>query len=259
MTDLDTSALLARLDPLADEAEQPPILAFDADGTIWQGDVTADLFSFIMTERPYRAEAMPHLAALARNHGLEPAGEPHEQVGRLVIAYSTGAIPEEPAVEAVLLGFAGHLEGDFVGFVEEAIRRAGLADRLFAEVAPLFDWARSRGLPTVVVSASPRIVVERALAALGIEVTAVLGAEARIGGGHVLSELDRPVLVGPAKVTALRGYTDQPVLAAFGDDVRDLELLATSRQPVAVRPTDALEARIDELADAVRLTQADRD
>lgn len=256
---MDATALCERLEVLAREMGEEPILAFDADGTLWQGDVTRDLVSYAMGRRPLLPDGLARLRAIAEAHGLAVADDVHEQMGVLVLGYSTGHLPEAAAVEGVLLGFAGHRQADFETLVDEAIRCGNLTTRMHPTIGRIFDWAASRGMPTVVVSASPRAAVERALRVIGLQVDAVLGAEPRVDAGRLLPELAAPVLVGTSKATALGAHTSRPLLAAFGDDVRDLALLASGRLAVAVDPTDALRARLGEVRDVAVLLPTDRD
>jgi phosphoserine phosphatase len=167
----------------------------------------------------------------------------HDQLAALVLSYSIGTLPELAAVESVAIAFAGHDEHTFEDFVAQAIDRADLASRFHAVVEPIFAWAEERAVPVVVVSASPRTAVAHALARVGLKSSAVLGAQIRVAAGRLVPELERPVLVGNAKVDALRAHTGAKVLAAFGDDVRDLPLLRASRLAVAVHPTKELLAR----------------
>lgn len=234
------AALCERLDAALARLGEPCLLAFDADGTLWRGDVTRDLVAFVMAERLLLPEALPGLQALAAAHGVLVANEVHDQLAALVLSYSAGRLADAPAVESVLLSFSGHAEADFVEFVDEAVERAGLRARFRPTVLPVFEWAARRSVRTVVVSASPRAAVERALFAVGLRASAVLGAEPRAVGGTLSPSLASPVLVGAAKVEALREHTEDVVLAAFGDDARDAALLGAGRFAVAVHPTDEL-------------------
>jgi phosphatidylglycerophosphatase C len=89
---------------------------------------------------------------------------------------------------------------------------------------------------------------------VGIEASAVLGTHPRVVDERLLPALEAPVLVGTAKLHALRTHTPRPILAAFGDDVRDLELLGSSRLPVAIHPTEELLSRRGEVGDLTVLS-----
>lgn len=256
MRSLPCDELLARLGEARAAAGPGVRLAFDADGTLWSGDVTRDLVAFAMSERPLRAETLAPLQELARGSGVTVEGEPHAQLAAIVVAYSAGRLAEPLAVQGVCVALAGRAEPELDELIEAAIERASLDARSVGEVRPVFDWAARLGVPVVVVSASPRRAVRAALRRLGLPVAAVLGAELRVAGARVLPELSSGVLVGDEKVRALAAERGAPVLAAFGDDVRDLPLLASARLAVAVRPTDALRARAAEVPGLVELERA---
>jgi phosphatidylglycerophosphatase C len=246
--ELDASALSVRLDEIVVSLKRPGLLAFDADGTLWQGDVTRDLVSYIMSERPLLPESASALSALAERYDVPVATDPHEQLAGLALAYSAGRLPEIHAVESVVLAFSGHDETTFTDCCVEAIARANLRARFHPVAARIFDWAAHRAVPVVVVSASPRAAVECALSVVGLTASAVLGVEPKIGAGKLLPELASPVLVGDAKVAALRAHSDNPVIAAFGDDVRDLPLLSSGSLAVGIHPTAELLARSKDLS-----------
>ena len=50
--------------------EGPAAVAFDADGTLWSGDVGEDFFLFCVRERLLKAEASEALHSLARRFKL---------------------------------------------------------------------------------------------------------------------------------------------------------------------------------------------
>jgi len=253
---LDLEGLLERLGALRADTGPGAILAFDADGKLWTGDVTRDLVAFVMSERPLRRDAEERLSAIAAEHGVPVKRDVYDQLALLVLSYSAGRLPDAAAVESVLVSFAGHEEDAFEDLVARAVERAGLDARFRRELAGIFEWGARHRVPIVVVSASPRAAVEEALRCVGLGASRVLGAEPRFVEGRLVPELARPVLVGQAKVEALRSHTKAPVLAAFGDDIRDLPLLSSGRLGVAVHPTAALVARAAEVPGLVVLDAA---
>jgi phosphoserine phosphatase len=240
IVEMDATALCARLDSMSSDLGEDALLAFDADGTIWDGDVTRDLVSFVMSERPLLSDGLSALRAVAIRYGVPLSDEPHDQLGGILLSYAEQQLPEAEAVRSVLHSFAGLDEQSYIDLVSQAISRSHLESRFHPAVGDVIDWASRRNALVVVVSASPRAAVDCAVRRLGLPVESVLGAEPSIVGGRLAAELAAPVLVGEGKVLALRAYTDRPVLAAFGDDIRDLPLLSNSRVPVAVRATRAL-------------------
>src|SRR5262245_39074321 len=53
-----------------------PVLAFDADGTLWRGDVSNDLFDVFLAEEAVRPPAAAGLEALAREIGVGVGEKP---------------------------------------------------------------------------------------------------------------------------------------------------------------------------------------
>jgi phosphoserine phosphatase len=152
-------------------------------------------------------------------------------------------LPELRAIECVTYAFAGHEPTSFQRIVELSTERAQLATRFRATMRELFDWAAVNQVPVYVVSASPRTAVEHALRTLGLAAAAVAGTELRTVGSRFVADLAGDVPYGSAKVGALRGLCGSAsVVGAFGDDVRDRELLAIGRTAVAVCPTAELRA-----------------
>ena len=235
--------LLGRLDEGLRQSDRSAVLAFDADGTLWEGDVTRDLVSWAMSERPLLPDCLPALHALAAEHGLPIVDDPHAQLGTALGAYSKGRLPELRAIECVTYAFAGHDRASFERIVELSTERAQLATRFRATMRELFDWAATNRVPVHVVSASPRTAVEHALRTLGLAAAAVAGTELRTVGSRFIADLAGEVPYGSAKVDALRGLCGgASVVGAFGDDVRDRELLALGRIAVAVCPSAELRA-----------------
>jgi phosphoserine phosphatase len=234
VTSVSTDELLTRLTAARASVGAAPVLAFDADGTLWTGDVTRDLVSFIMAERPLLPDGLGRLRELAAEHGVPLASDIYDQLALLVIAYSAGKLESRIAVESVVTAFAGLEVTRFEELVAEAIGKAQLGLRFREHMRDVFAWARAEGLPVLVVTASPRLAVARALETVGLKADAVLGCEPAVSSGRLLPRLERPVLVDSVKVSALRAHTSAPVLSAFGDDVRDLPLLALAALPVLV-------------------------
>jgi phosphatidylglycerophosphatase C len=253
MPAMSIHALLVRLEAARAEVEPGALLAFDADGTLWDGDVTSDLARLVMKERPLLPDGLSRLQAIAAEHHLPLGRDVYAQLALLALGFAAASLPDVRAVECMAIAFSGLEATLFEELAVRAIEQANLKGRFRPELGRVFEWAHARGLPVVVVSASPCLVVRCALSSLGLEVSAVLGAESRVSGGRLTPDLTRPVLVGQAKVEALRLHSTAPVLAAFGDDVRDLPLLGVARLAVAVQPTAQLLERSGEIKGLVGL------
>jgi phosphoserine phosphatase len=106
----------------------------------------------------------------------------------------------------------------------------------------------------LVVSASPQWIVEDAAGRLGIAPEDVIACRPVVNEERILPSLAAPVPYAEGKPAALATVVDgRQLLASFGDNVFDMELLRAARLGVAVRPKPALRRRLDELPGIVLL------
>jgi phosphatidylglycerophosphatase C len=68
-------AILARLEAELARVPEGALLASDADGTIWDGDVGIDLFEALLAARGVREAAREALAEEARDIGVAAEGD----------------------------------------------------------------------------------------------------------------------------------------------------------------------------------------
>jgi phosphoserine phosphatase len=246
----------ARVIALLEQARQPGAsgLTFDADGTLWSGDVGEDVFDSACEEGLLREEARPGLVAVAEAHALPTAGTPSELARAIHQAYRRGLVDELLTCEVMTWGYAGLTTTELVDFARHALTRKGLAARLHAVLAPMFDFARREGLRVIVVSASPALVVAEGLRLASIEVDELAGAPSAVEGGRIVPGLAGRVPYGPEKViVGKRLLTGHDWLGTFGDNAFDAEMLRAARIGVAVHPKPALRARLAELPNTVVL------
>lgn len=227
-----------------DRAPGAAVLATDADGTLWTGDVGHDLFAALLRERAIRAEATEAISALARLHGLDERGDPHDVAARIVEAAPRSPEVERDGYAMMAWAFAGWAVDEVGAFAERVLERECIAERAHHEMKPILAWASDRGVPIVVVSASPHDVVSRAVARLGVDASLVVATTAATAAGRVLPRLAPPMPYAAGKVEALRAARpDARVVAAFGDSAFDVELLGLAEVRVAVRPKASLVRR----------------
>jgi len=136
----------------------------------------------------------------------------------------------------------------------EVLRDENLLERLSGELTPIIEWCDRVGVRRVLVSASPRVIVEQAGAVRGFLPDNIAAATPALAAGRVQPRLDGAVPYAEAKLTAGRAlFGDARWLAAFGDNVFDIEMLTTAEVGIAVRPKPRLEQRLAELG--LRLLQ----
>jgi len=226
---------------LGGEAPKNAIIAFDADGTLWSGDIGVDTFETLLTERAVRNDALPALRQEARDSQLELCDDPNDQARILYDAFQKGLYAEERAFAMMAWAFAGYLPEEMQAFAARVVDRVGLRDRLHGEVLPVMAWADKYGLPLYVVSASPTLVVRTAVLALELPIDDVFAMTPAMDGDRIAPRILEPVTYGAGKTAALqKGMPGAKLWGAFGDSVFDLAMLRAARIRVAVRPKPEL-------------------
>ena len=221
------------------------IIATDADGTLWSGDVGEDVFGALLEVRGIREETREALVREAKLAGLPTSGTVHELAERIQRATSCGGHSEERCYSMVAWAFAGWTLLEANEFARDLAKHRRLEKRIHPEMHEVVRWIQTRGIELWVVSASPVFMVRAVVELLGIEPSRVIGASPGIREGRFVSWLEEPMPFGAGKVLGLaKAAGDCEIVAAFGDELFDLEMLARARVPVAVRP----KARLRECA-----------
>jgi phosphatidylglycerophosphatase C len=236
------------------EAAPGGVVACDGDGTLWSGDVGEDLFHALVAKGPFLAAAEAQLRAEATEHGLDAAGSGQAVARRIYDAYMAQKFPEERVCEMMTWAFADWTRDAVTAFARDVVDAVGLASRLHPEVTETLAWATGQGIEVLVVSASPRAVVEEAVRKAGVVATHVLAATPRWEEERMLAAVERPIPYGPGKVGAIRAAVGARTLyAAFGDNAFDVAMLREAKIPVAVRPKARLRERAAEVPGLVEI------
>lgn len=259
---LDALGLIRRLEELARTTKSPAALVFDADGTLWTGDVGVDVFTQACEQGLLRDEAKRALIAEIVEHGLagelqlegrDPEDADVNLLGReLQRALERGAYPEQAATEMQVWAYAGWTERELREHTRRTLAQRQHLSRIHHLLLPVLLWARAARIRTVIVSASPQVVVEEAARDLGFDAADIVGGRAKMDEDGYLPALEEPLPYGAGKVragAALLGNAEW--LAVFGDSGFDAEMLSQAKLPVLVRPRSALLARVAELPRAV--------
>ena len=219
----------------------PCLLAFDADGTLWDGDVGFDLFDALMATRGAREDALDALEREAEEFEVHAPGDANDVATALFAAYGEHRYPEPRAFAMMAWAFAGYRQDELHEFVAQVLRRNNLEARVHAELAPILAWATAEGVETMVVSASPRAVVVAGVALLGIPPERVLAMTPAIEDGRIAPRLAGPIVYAEGKLDVLRAARPSAALiGAFGDTVYDGPMLRAARVPVAVHAKESL-------------------
>lgn len=191
----------------------PGDVAFDADGTLWRGDVGEELL---------RALAHQRLLPNRQGSGL------YEEYERRVAAdpgdaYAWAVEVMEGLAESALAAECARLFDQ---------RFAG---KLFRWVRPLITALHAAGHRCWVVSASPVWAVRPGAAALGIPLDRVIGVTSDVENGLLTRRVHRPIPCGEGKVFRLKEKGCRPVLGVGNGDL-DLPMLAYSQRALVVAP-----------------------
>jgi phosphoserine phosphatase len=249
-------AVWARIDRLVC-AHPGGVLATDADGTLWAGDVGEDLFHAFVAAGRVEPTAHDALRRAALAHGLSDAGTGAVIARRLYGAYLDGRFPEERVCEMMTWCYAGWQRSELAAFARDIVLSGRLADRLHGEMLDVLARARAAGIPVLVVSASPVAVVAEAAAYAGLEAGQVVAATPRFADDVVEADVERPIPYAAGKVTRLRERLapGQAIYAAFGDNAFDVPMLGAASVAVAVRPKARLRACADKVPGLVGLSE----
>lgn len=233
---------------LGDSDPAQAVIAFDGDGTLWSGDVGEDLFREALARTFLLDSALPALQAEAERYHvpLGPAEADANGVARaLFAAYLVGQYPERETCAMMTWCYAGHALSAVEALATDVLQREGLRRRLQRELQPVMDWARARGVRRVLISASPRAIVEPAAAYWDISPSDVAAATPAVQGGIVAPFLAGYVPYAETKLSAGQElFGTARWLAAFGDNVFDIDMLKAAELGVAVRPKPKLQREL---------------
>lgn len=244
---------------LGDTDPRRAVLAFDGDGTLWSGDVGEDLFEAALHESFLLEDAEPALRAEAERHEVPLSGARgvNALAAALFAAYRAGRYPERETCAMMTWCYAGHPLVAVEDFARQVLASTQLEARLHGELTPILDFAERAGLRRVLVSASPRMIVEPAGALAGFTPSDVAAATPAVEEGKVRPRMLAPVPYAEHKLTAGRAlFGDARWMAAFGDNVFDIEMLTTAELGVAVRPKPRLAAELPTLGLRLLATEA---
>jgi phosphatidylglycerophosphatase C len=243
MLRLSTASVLLRLEAARRAAlgSAPLALAFDADGTIWTGDIGVDAFTRLINRRGVKAEALAALQREASMAGVEVLPDPSDQAKALLCAYERDRLDHGRTFRMMAWCFAGYAAGELEAFAHALVGEVRLAERIHPEIRSIVAWANGAGLSTIVVSASHAAIVSLALRLVGLEVNRVVGMTPAMEHGVTMPWIVEPAPYEAGKPLAIAlAFGDAVLVGAFGDSPADLPMLALSRQPVAVAPKPGL-------------------
>jgi phosphoserine phosphatase len=202
---------------------------FDADGTLWEGDVGEAIHAHFVRE-----------GVLARAT-LDEYARRHEQDFADAYVYAT----------KILAG----LEEGWLTNAARAFFDAVWAAHVFPEMKALITALSARGVCVWIASASNRWVVEAGAARLGIDRERVLAMAVRVEGGRLTADVVPPPITRAGKAEALRQHLSAAPALVAGNSVNDIDMLClASKVALVVYPASAG----DDPKDAAFLEEARR-
>lgn len=186
-------------------------VVFDADGTLWRGDVGEDFLRHALHRGLFPGTFARYEALLE----VSPAR---------AYAYCVEAMAglEQAELQQACDAF---FEGRYRG-------------RVFPWVRPFLAALREAGCTPWICSASPRWTVLPGAVALGIDPAHVIGVTCALEGSRLSGVVDLPVPVGGGKVTWLQRRGVSPALAVGNGDF-DLDMLAFAARALVISPPDS--------------------
>ncbi|HZF55320.1 MAG TPA: HAD family hydrolase [Polyangiaceae bacterium] len=239
---LSPDAVIERLEG-AMGAEPERLVAFDADGTIWDVDVGVSIFEALLDCGGVRPEAEEALCEDARrfNIPLPPGGGAMEAARALHQAFFDGRYPDDLAYAMNAWAFAGHTEDEANTIALSVLQSLRVAERIRPAFRRLVEWAAGRGVDAYIVSASPVWIIRAGAALLGLSADRGIGMQPAVQGCVIEPRIEGPICYGEGKLTKIRltrpGAT---LLGAFGDSAWDAAMLRAAAVPVAVAPSEKL-------------------
>ena len=186
-------------------------VVFDADGTLWRGDVGEDFLRFAIHHQLFDASYERYEALLA-------------EAPVRAYAYCVEVMRDQPeaAIEQACAAF----------FSER------FSGRIFSFVRPLLARLNEAGCPVWICSASPRWIVVPGAIALGIPAARVIGVTCEVKDGKLTGEVEQPVPVGPGKVAWLKRFELAPALGVGNGDF-DVDMLEFAKHALVISPPDS--------------------
>jgi phosphoserine phosphatase len=205
-------------------------------------------------------DALAELQRSAAALGLATEGSASALAKRIFDAYLAGICPEREVCEVMTWCFAGFTHAEVHALAVRVLGLARLSERLNRALEPVMSWAKRRNVTTLVISASPRPIVEAAAAHWDIAPEHIVAGTAALAGERLAPALRGPIPYAETKAELGRAIVGSARwLAAFGDSGFDGHMMLAAEIRVAVRPKPSLQERANEIPGLIALEERDRD
>lgn len=186
-------------------------VVFDADGTLWRGDVGEDFLRHALHAQLFDGRYETYETLLSQSHA-RAYGWAVEVMRDVPLSTLTRACDDF---------FQQRFQG-----------------RVFPFVRPLLARLTAAGCVPWICSASPLWTVLPGARMLGIDPEHVIGVSCAVEAGCLTGAVDAPVPVGDGKVTWLKRREVKPLLAVGNGDL-DLDMLAHAEHALVIGPPDS--------------------
>lgn len=199
--------------------EEAPLVVFDFDHTLYDGDSGTHLFRWLIARAWWRRALALVLAPVA---------------GPLVAFLPTRRAGISAFVWAGTVGVRGRAALDALIDRYVALHAAAITARLLPLALEVFQQHRARGDRVLVATGAPPELARAILALAGHGDVPVIGTllAPRLGGMAARRHCHHAMKMAMIRAA---GYT-QPVAQAYSDSSADLPLLQAAAQPVVVNP-----------------------
>jgi phosphoserine phosphatase len=187
-------------------------VVFDADGTLWRGDVGEDF-----------------LRSLAHD-GVVPS----DAYSRYEAVHAQDVVKAYAFAVQVMAG----LEESRVISLANAFFTQRYAGRIFPAMRAMVGRLHRLGCEVWVCSASPVWPVVPGAAALGVAAARVVGVHCELRDGELTDAVSNPVSAGPGKVHWLERALGRPAALAVGNGDLDLDMLAWAQRALVIGTPD---------------------
>lgn len=243
---VSSDRLITLLERLCDEHARQgrggdPFLAFDADGTLWHGDIGCDVFEAQIKAGYFTERVRPLFEREMIALGLAPEKDLTQMARVLLAEFYAGRYGDGPSSEMMAMAFAGRTPDEMGTFVDDAVSAVGIGARVVPAVHAIVRWAHATGVAVHVVSASLASAVAAAVSVHEIAPDKVIAMVPQKAHGRCVLELDGGSVYGAGKVDAIeRTVKNGALIAAFGDSAGDVFMMRTASLGVGVGPSERL-------------------
>src|SRR5262249_4903698 len=112
-------------------------LAFDADGTLWAGDLGEDVFEYSYDNGLLGEAALPELQRVNREQGLPSEGSASELAKTIHEGYRRGLVNELLTCEVMTWAYAGWTADELGDVTRRALAARGLVGRVRRILSPI--------------------------------------------------------------------------------------------------------------------------